>query len=209
MLEFLRSWIINIVTISIILILFEILIPTGKIKKVINLVSGFVLIVAVINPFLALKNKDFSLGDSAFEDSYYMDKKEVEASSKLLQNTQMKQISEVYKKKLTSRIEEELGKMEGVSGAKAEVEINEDYSSEKFGEVTRVTVELKRGEKQNESDKVKPVISIKKIDISALREKKEESEDLDTQDRKLAEQVRENLNKTLEIDKENIHVTVA
>lgn len=59
MLEFLRSWIINIVTISLILILFEIIVPSGKIKKIITLVSGFVLLIAVVNPFLQLKKQQF------------------------------------------------------------------------------------------------------------------------------------------------------
>lgn len=211
MLEFLRSWIINIVTISIILILFEIIIPTGKIKKIINLVSGFILLIAVINPFLTLKNQDFDLGANTLADSFYIDKKELETSSKLLKDTQMKQISTVYKKKVTSRILEETNKLEGVVESKVEVVINEDHTSESFGEISKVYVEITKGKKQDERMKIEPVISVKKVDISASSANSKNVKSLkvlDTESKRLTELVKENLNKTLEIQKDNIIVTV-
>lgn len=211
MLDFLRSWIINIVTISIILILFEIIIPSGKIKKIINLVSGFILLIAVINPFLTLKNKGFDLSEAVLTDSFYIDKKEIETGSKLLEETQMKQISGVYKKKLIDRIEGEAKKIEGVSEATASVEINEDYSSENFGEINKITVEIKKGKKQELGSKIEPVISVKKVDIKAPLTKKDDDKTLeavDPEDKRLTEMVKKNLNKSLEIAQENIVVTV-
>ncbi len=212
MLEFLRSWIINIVTISIVLILFEILIPTGKIKKIINLVSGFILLIVVINPFIVLKNQSFDLSDSTLSDSFYLDKKEVENSSKILEDTQMKQISAVYKNKVISKIQEETNKLEGVESSKVEIEINEDYKSEKFGEIKKVYIELKKGNKQLQTGKIEPVASVKKVDITAKTIKNKNTKSLkliDEQSRRLTELVKENLNKTLEIHKDSIVVTVA
>ncbi|HEY5583946.1 MAG TPA: stage III sporulation protein AF [Ruminiclostridium sp.] len=211
MLEFLKSWIINIVTISIILILFEIIIPTGKIKKIINLVSGFVLLIAVINPFLTLKNQGFDLSANTVADSFYIDKKEVENSSKVLKDTQMKQISTVYKKKLISKIQDEANKLEGVESSKAEIVINEDYTSDKYGEINTVYLELKKGKKQSESLEVKPVIAIKKVDITNQSDKNKSIKSLkvmDAESKRLTELVKQNLNKTLEIQKDNIVVTV-
>lgn len=211
MLDFLRSWIINIVTISIILILFEIIIPSGKIKKIINLVSGFILLIAVINPFLTLKNKGFDLGEAALSDSFYIDRKEIETGRKLLEETQMKQISGVYKKKLIDRIEGETKKIEGVSEAAAYVEINEDYSSENFGEINKITVEIKKGKKQLQDSKIEPVISVKKVDINAPINQKDMDKNLeavDPEDKRLTEIVKKNLNKSLEISQENIVVKV-
>lgn len=215
MLEFLRSWVINIVTISIILILFEIIIPTGKIKKIINLVSGFILLIAVINPFITLRNQGFDLSENTLADSFYIDKKEVETSSKVLKETQMKQISSVYKKKLISKIQEETNNLEGVSESVVAVEINEDYSSDKYGEINKVFVELKKGKKQYESEKVKPVISIKKVEIKAeIKGQTDKSNNtktlklIDPEDKRLTELVKQSLNKTLEIHKDSIVVAV-
>ncbi len=217
MLEFLRSWIVNIVTISIILILFEIIVPSGKIKKIITLVSGFVLLIAVVNPFLSLKNRGFELSETAMSDSFYIDKKEVETSSKLLEETQMKQISSVYKKKLAARIEEETRKIEGVTEANAIVEINEDFKSDRFGEITKVTVEMKKGKDAKGVANIEPVVSVEKIDITAPfknkngkeKDSKEKLKIVDPEDKRLTELVKQTLNKSLEISRDSIEVTIS
>lgn len=211
MLEFLRSWIINIVIISIVLILFEIVIPSGKIKKIITLVSGFVLLIAVVNPFLQLKNKNYDLSEGILSDSFYIDKKEVETGSKLLDETQAKQISYVYKNKLTARIEEETNKLEGVTDAKATVQIIEDYNSEKFGEITKISVEIKKVKKKNEKTGSEPVVTVEKIEIKTPLSKKKEKEGLkfiEPEDKRLAEMVKQSLNKSLEVSKDNIEVKI-
>lgn len=211
MIEFLKNWIVNIVTVSIVLILFEIIIPAGKIKKLINLVSGFILIIAVINPFITLRNKDFKLSESTVSDSFYIDKKEVENSKKVLEDKQMLQIASVYKSKLAAKIQDELEKLDGIEVSRIDVNINQDYNSEKFGEINKVYLELKKGKKQSKSDEIQPVATVKKIDISEQAAGNRSTKPLkqtDEQSKKLTELVKQNLNKTLEIQKDNIIVTV-
>jgi stage III sporulation protein AF len=209
--EFLKNWIVNIVIVAILLILFEIIIPAGKIKKIINLVSGVILIIAVINPFITLKNKNFSLSDNVVSDSFYIDKKEMENSKKILEDTQMQQITSVYKNKLISKIQEELNKLEDVTVTKIDVAVNQDVKSDKFGEIKKVCIELKKGKKQSESVKIEPVAVVKKVDISAQDTKgvSEKTFKLkDGQSERITELVKQNLNKTLEVQKDNIVVTV-
>ncbi len=211
MLEFLRGWIINIVIISIVLILFEIVIPSGKIKKIITLVSGFVLLIAVVNPFLQLKSKNYDLTEAILSDSFYIDRKEVEAGSKLLEETQAKQISTVYKNKLTARIEEETNKLEGITDAKATVQINEDYNSEKFGEITKISVEIKKAKNKNGKTGNEPVVTVEKIEIKTPLSKKKEKAELkfiEPEDKRLADLVKQSLNKTLEVNKDSIEVKI-
>ncbi|OPX43444.1 stage III sporulation protein SpoIIIAF [Ruminiclostridium hungatei] len=217
MLEFMRHWIINIVTISIILILFEIVVPSGKIKKIITLVSGFILLIAVVNPLIKLKDKSFDLNEAMLSDSYYIDRKEVETGSRLLEETQARQISTVYKRKLTTRIEEETNRLEGVNGSKALVVINEDFKSEKFGEITKISVEIKKAKSRAGASKIEPVATVERIDIKAQSgDKEEKGKDkdkdnlkfVDPEDKRLTELVKQNLNKSLEISKDNIEVTI-
>jgi stage III sporulation protein AF len=212
MLEFLRSWIINIVTISIILILFEIIIPSGKIKKIINLVSGFIILIAVINPFLTLKSQDFNLSGNTLADSYYIDKKEVENSNKVFKDTQMKQISEIYKTKLVGTIQEQISKLEGVSESNVEVDINEDYTSDKFGEINKVYIQLIKGKKKGENVEIKSVTTVKKVDISTKdtnkKNKTKSLKNADSETQRRTELVKQSLNKALEIQKDSIVVTV-
>ncbi len=212
MLEFLRSWIINIVTITIILVLFEIIMPSGKIKKIISLIAGFILLIAVINPFLALKNKNFDLGQNVISDSMYIDKNELEASSKLFKDKQMQQVSQVYKEKVINSIQEQAQRIEGVSQAKADVEINEDYSSNKFGEITKVNLQIKRGKKQSDSVKINSIMPVKKIDISLpfIKGKKNKAVEApaDEESKKITEKVKQAITKSFEIRKDSIVVTV-
>ena len=212
MLEFLRSWIINIVTITIILVLFEIIMPSGKIKKIISLIAGFILLIAVINPILTLKNKNFDLGQNVISDSMYIDKNELEASSKLLKDKQMKQVSQVYKEKVINSIQEQALKVDGVSQATADIEINEDYSSNKFGEITRVNLQIKRGKKQSDSVKINSVMPVKKINISLpfVRGKNDKTPEApaDDESKKITEQLKQTINKSFEIKKDSIIVTV-
>ncbi len=212
MLEFLRSWIINIVTITIILVLFEIIMPSGKIKKIISLIAGFILLIAVINPFLALKNKNFDLGQNVITDSIYIDKNELEASSKLFKDKQMQQVSQVYKEKVINSIQEQAQRIEGVSQAKADVEINEDYSSNKFGEITKVNLQIKRGKKQSDSVKINSIMPVKKIDISLpfIKGKKNKAVEApaDEESKKITEKVKQAITKSFEIRKDSIVVTV-
>ncbi len=215
MLLFLRDWIINIVTITVILILFEIIIPTGKIKKIINLVSGFILLIVIINPFIALRNQNYLLSENIISDSFYIDKKELENSSKLINDTQMKQIASIYKKKLINKIQAETENLEGVETLKVDVEINEDYSCDNFGEINKVYLELRKvkksdkEEKQTDNIKIKPVAAVK-VDIISQSENKKTtaSKQINESNSKLCEQVKENLNKTLEITKDSIIVTL-
>lgn len=218
MLAFLKEWIINIVTISIILILFEIIIPTGKIKKIINLVSGFILLIVIINPFIALKNQNYNLSKNVISDSFYIDKKEMENSSKLLNETQIKQISKVYKDKLTKKIESETENIDGAKASKINIEINEDYKSDKFGEINKVYIEMEKVKKESKEQQdqgdidIKPVISIKAVDIttqiSDSDKKKTPTKQISQSSSKITETVKENINKTLEIPKDCIVVIV-
>jgi stage III sporulation protein AF len=210
--EFLSNWIINIVSIALILILFEIVMPNGKTKKIINLVAGFILIIAVINPFIAIKNKGIDLGEMALQDSSYIDKKEIEASSKVLDQKQMKQINEVYKKKLIEKISEETSKIEGVSECNVNVEINEDTDSKNYGEIKKVFIELKKGKsKDKEALKIRSVASVKKVEISTKSKKdanKKPNNLTDVETKRLSDTVKQSLNKSFEIQKENIIVSV-
>lgn len=204
MLSFLSSWVINIVTVSIIIVLFEMLMPNSKTKKIINLVTGFILIIAIINPFLSLKTSDINIAGIALQESSYLDKKEIENSSKYMGKTQMSQITEVYKKRVCENISSQLDKMDGIEQATVSVDINENTESESFGEIQKVYITIKKGEKTENTKSVKPVIVVNKVDISIKKESKKAVVDFGEQ--KLQDSVKENIYKTFQIDTKNIVV---
>lgn len=208
MVDFLKSWVLNIITLVIFIVLLEILIPSGKIKKFINLTSGFILIIAIINPFLGLFSKGISLKDLQFADSNIIDKREMQESSKLLKENQMKQISEVYRKKIIRQIEESAKEVKGVSDVKADVIINEDYNSGSFGEIKRVFLSLKPDQKESN---IKAVTKIEKIEITkdtkSAKDAKKSGKVQKEVDTGIKKQVEDKINKLLDIQRENIVIS--
>uniref|UniRef100_UPI002B8A507A stage III sporulation protein AF n=1 Tax=Acetivibrio sp. TaxID=1872092 RepID=UPI002B8A507A len=75
MIEFLRSWVLNIVTLVVFIMLIEMLIPSGKVRKIVNLVTGFILVIGLINPLLQLFGNGIDLTEFHMAGSNYIDKK--------------------------------------------------------------------------------------------------------------------------------------
>ncbi len=202
MIEFLENWVINIVTLVIFLLLLEILLPSGKIKKFVNLISGFILMAALINPFLGFINKDIDLKSLQFSESNFLDKKDIEEKSKILNDKQMKQIAEVYRGKIIKELEDSIKDVNGISDVEADVIINEDYKSETFGDIKRVYLSIKPEEDGNS---VKPVRKIEEISINGDQDHKKEVKEVNGE---MKRQIEDKVTEFLGMKKENIVITL-
>ena len=111
----LKSWVLNIATLATFIVLLEILIPKGKVKKFVNLVSGFILLIAIINPIAAILKKGFDFKEINIASSNYIDKREIEQSSKFLKEKQMKQIVNTYRNKVIRQLEDSTREIPGVN----------------------------------------------------------------------------------------------
>lgn len=142
MIEFTKQWVINIVALVLFIVMFEMLLPTGKMKKYINLVTGTILIIAIISPLTELLGKNADITALQVSNSNYLDKLQVEKESKILEKEQMKQIVDVYRDKIIEQLEQNAKEVEGVKQAYADVIFNEDYNSRNFGEIKRAYIEV-------------------------------------------------------------------
>jgi stage III sporulation protein AF len=206
MLDFIRSWVFNIVTLTIFIVLIEILIPSGKTKKFVSLVSGFLLLIAILNPLLGLINKGVDLKEIELENSNYIDKRDIENSSKVFQDSQMKQIANTYKKKIIKQLEDSTREIKGISNVKADVVINEDYKSDKFGEIKKAYLYISMGD---ETISVKTVAKVEKVRIDG-RDMIQESTDENSRevDGEIRKQLENKLNKLFDLGKENIIISL-
>lgn len=214
---FLKEWIFKIVTLSIFIILIEIFIPSGKIKKVVNLVTGLILIIALINPILSLLKMNIDLESLQFESSNFIDSKEISINSDILKENQTKLMTDVYREKIIGQFEQIAKEIDKVKDAKADAIINEDYDSESFGEVQRVYLYLVINEKKTN---IKPVLSVEKIQIGKTTNSKdknkspEDSENIedketiqDTADPEIEKQLKDKIHELFKIQKENIIIS--
>ncbi len=207
MIEFLKDWCLNVVTLVMFIVLLEMLLPSGRMKKMINLVSGLILVIALINPVLGLFQKGINLEEYQMSSSNFIDKKEIMVNSQVMKEEQTRQITNVYRNKIISQLEDLVRDIKGVLEVKADVIINDDYSDEKFGEVKKVYLELKLGEADEKTKSIKPVKGIDKVIVG--KGKKQESEGVpDVKiDRELKQQIESKIENILNIQKENIVIS--
>lgn len=202
MIDFLKNWVFNIVTLVIIIVLVEILLPSGKVRKFVNLISGFILIIAIINPFLGLFKNGVDLKEFEIASSNFIDKNEIEKDSKILNESQIKQITEVYRGKLISQLESSTNGIDGITSVKADVIMNEDYTSDAFGEIKRVYLDLVL---DTEKSDVKPVTKVEKVEIGKTEKKEKKTDRVDNE---MKEALENRINKLLGVEKENIVISV-
>lgn len=198
MIDQLRIWVINIVTLTIIIVLLEILVPKGKIKKFVNLASGFILIIAIINPMVGVIREGFDFKEIQTSSSNLIDKKDIEYSGKILKEAQMKQIVSTYRNKLIKQLEDSTKEIKGIEQVSADVIINEDYNSEHFGEIKRIILNIKTSDKPSD---IKQVVKVERIEIS--KEDKPETGNKQL-DKEVRSQIENKLSKMFEMKREDI-----
>jgi stage III sporulation protein AF len=166
--------------------------------------------IALIKPVLGLVNKDIDLRNFHFSESFVMDKKEIQEKSEVLTGKQMKQTAEVYRNKIIRQIEDCVKGVDGIYEVKADVIINEDYKSEKFGDIKRVYLSIKPDEVK---DKVQPVQKVEKIVVgknsSNTDDKKtngaeDEGKTAKPIDSNMKKEIEDMIVKTLGVQKDNI-----
>jgi stage III sporulation protein AF len=211
--EFLKHWVLNIIALVMLIVLLEIIIPSGKTKKFVHLISGFILIIAIISPLLDLLAGDISVKDFEISTRYFIDRKEIEKKSRVLEDKHMKQITELYRKKIIEQIEQGAKQIDGIVHADGDVIINEDYKSSSFGEIKRVYLHVKL-EPEEQGDRPVTEIKTEKIKIEGRGSSGKDNEDKEKMSGKeeknnvIKEKVEDKISETLAIQKENIAVTI-
>lgn len=207
MIDFLRNWVVNIVTLVVFVMLIEMMLPSGKVKKIVNLVTGFILVIGLINPVLELFEKEIDLKEFQLAGSNYIDKKEVMINSEVLEERQIRQITNAYREKIITQLKSVAKDIKEVKEAEADVIINEDYTSERFGEVKKVYLYLSL---EDESEQVKHILEVKrvKVDIGQSVDNSD-NKGLEKQpDEKIRRELEDKVIKLLNVPKENIVISL-
>ncbi len=207
MIDFLKNWSLNIVTVVLFIVVLEMLLPSGKMKKMVNLVSGLILVIVLINPVLGLLEKGVDLKAYQMANSNFIDKKEIMVNSEVLKEEQTRQITNVYRNKVIGQLESMVKEVKGVFDVKADVIINEDYSSENFGEVKKVYLTLELGSNDDKKG-VKPVKKIDKVKIETKKTGESNENSEKGIDKGLRAHIEDKIEKLLNIHKENILISL-
>lgn len=232
MLEFIQQWVINIVTLVLFIVIVEMLLPGGKMKKYINLVTGTILIIAIISPLTGLTGKKFDFTASQTRNSNLLEKSQIQKDGRNLEQAQMKQIVELYRKNIIDQIEQNAEEVDGIKSARADVIINEDYQSATFGEIRRAYISItadsskyKGGTKASDTggdeggnaaeqaaaaqggEMKNAMTPVKKVDAVRIGPSSAEEQAVGKCDPKLKKELEDRINRVFGVSRENLVIT--
>lgn len=152
--NFISSWLKDIVVLFILISIAGLIMPKGNMKKYIDLVIGLLIIFTIISPFAKLIKMDFNLSEAVFNYSRPVDNLNI--SSEEFYIEQEKQIESVYKDKIKSEL---IKLIEDQSTYKVvDISIELFDSTDKYGEVEYLKLMV------TEDDINKNNISIRKVE---------------------------------------------
>lgn len=152
MIEILSKWVSNIIILIIFIVAVEILIPSAKFKKHIRLVTGIVLIIAIVNPIVTILNKNYSLDQVAINSFNEFDQIEMSNQAKLYENFKNQEILNIYENNLKDKIKEQILKINGIKEVYVNINIDKNV---KLGEILGIDLKVQMEPQVNEQELAK------------------------------------------------------
>ncbi|TCO79187.1 stage III sporulation protein AF [Marinisporobacter balticus] len=207
MIAFMRSWILNIVTVIIFIQFLELLLPNSHMKKYINMVIGLLVMLVIINPMLALVKGDVCIEEEIFKTSSAIDKKTLSFDIDQFEGIQEKQMIALYKEKIKKHVKQQIEYNNKVDVLSVQCEIEESKDSKTFGNIKYLDIKLSGFVNDQTADKdIEPVSNIV-IQINK-GQKQENTNKKNDENKPMIKQIKENLSSFYELDIENICVNM-
>ncbi len=170
----LRFMVKSILVIIVMAAFLEIVLPRSDMKRYINLIIGLFIIIAVVNPFLAVIHKGFSfdLLDNTVKDSNSETQALIQRG-KDLTDSERNKIAKQYKEKLAKQIMALTGLSQDAKITGVKVEVVEDTASVNFGQVKKIVLQEagqsdnNKGNLQKSSEPVVGEVQVDEIMVDA------------------------------------------
>lgn len=203
MLGFLRTWVINIVTIIIFITFLEILLPNSSIKKYIKMIVGLLVMLVILNPLLELANGRVKIENEIIKSSSYLEQKSLALNVNQLEEQQNQQAILLYRQRIEGSIKERVEYENKVKVVGIQSAIDEDTKSKGFGSLKELNITLTgwKEEAIDEKNMISPiVISIgnKKQKISSVS-----ASDIEFS---IIDKVKSNISDLYGLSKDSIHI---
>ena len=186
--EWISDWVQGIIVAVIIVTIIEMILTNGNSKKYIKVVIGiyilFSIIVPIINKFNSTK---FDINE-ILDLEKYANEISIQTSTDL-ENNNEEQIKNMYETGLKQDIKSKLND-KGYNISNMDIELEEEYK------IKKITIRIKKNEKENENIK-----KVDKIEIRVIKEKEEEIKNITEKE---IEELKDYINSTYEVKKENI-----
>jgi len=140
---------------SIFISFLEIVLPKGNMKRFIDMIIGFLIIIVVINPFIKFINKDIDIERNIFTSINRFNNEYKESDS--IEALQQDQITSVYINKLKEDIKDQIEYNSDYKVSVLNVLIVEDTEDEDYGKIKKIELVL---EYKEEDIKDKDIIKV-------------------------------------------------
>ena len=196
--DFLSLWVKDIAIVFVLISIIEIILPNNNMKKYIDMIIGFLIIIVIISPLVKLLHRDFNINREIFQSA--VGGIEVEYKDNLdLASTQEEQVKEIYIRKIEGEIRDLVHENTNYKVEKANILISEDET--KYGNIKNIELILKKDEEEEDSEDLINVANIEEISIGNKKDSLMDLKELED------DQVIKNLiSKNHNISKENIKI---
>lgn len=142
MLEFLKKWIISVVTMVIFMALIDLILPENNIKKYARFVTGLLVIVTILNPVFKLFAGNESIETYITQYSDAFDTNSSYTNTKETQSSVEEKTREVFKENLKKEIESKIKNQTGENYTVVSIDVELDSTSSSYGTIS--SIELKK-----------------------------------------------------------------
>ena len=156
---FLRYWIQDIVMIFLIVSIVEILLPNSNMRKYINMVIGFLIIIVIVSPFVKLLSREYSIDERVLKEHLKMHELVYKDKSNL-SSVYDEQVKEMYIKKMELEITEFIH--ETSNYIVESVNLSIDETNEDFGKLKEIGILLKT----DEDEKIEKYVEKSQLHLS-------------------------------------------
>ena len=206
--DFLRTWIINIITVVMIAAFADMLIPEGSFKKYTKVIVGLIIMVIIIQPLVVLSRQEVLLHRLTFETSHYIDRMSVIEASSQIEQAQAQQIVTAYQSQLTVQIQQRVQNISQDYDVRVKVDTDGNINSSGFGAIRYIEVTLVPPKKEGEVEVIAPIAPLE-ISSQTQKEMDEEKKVAKTpQQQALIQEFGQYLQSIYNIPKENIVVKI-
>lgn len=205
MIDFLRTWIANIGAVMIFIIVMDIIMPNGDMKRFTKVIAGLIIIIVIVKPFLIIKdiNPDFQL--SIIQASTYIDGN-ISKEGEVINKYQSTKAMEIFKENIRTEIRNKINQNQSIDKKDIHIELDIDDNpvSKEFGNIIGLNIII--NENKNTA------IQVSKIDEININDNKQvinqKIDEYNVNNSKLRKEIKQSVEILIGIPQEIINVEI-
>ncbi len=207
--EFLREWIITIISTIIFITFVEILVPNSNHKRYIDMVVGFLIVIVILNPLTNIINEEINFEEGIIKTSNELELATAKNRAINVKSNNTEVTMKLYKDKISKQLKNRIEENTKYLVEEVIVQIEDDTESVNFGLINSFNITLKESAKNKKNEdfietKIEPV----QINISIDKKSNNTVEANSILINNETDLIKDDISDFYNIDRENINVHI-